>query len=301
MDLAGIEAVLGNFRAAGDPGTPFRLTRVRNAPFATVGKGLGDLRFDSAGAGHFVMGVGERLAVGGSLTIDHADDVVTLGDVAALGDVPGAGSTPGVLIDAAEIGLVRRAPGVTLIGDGETTQDGGSLLIANSFDFGGADLRAIGAGRLPTFALPNTFGEGVPDFVANFPAQAISADGSPLREDSFRFDDATFSEEVRSPLAGGPSRSELTGRLRPRGGADPPAAQPGGRTAPSGGTPARTGHPDPRDAHRRPDRPPRGRRHHRRRVPLGHRGVDGPGRRHGVAPRRARRGSSDRALRAPLR
>ena len=50
--------------------TDFEIARTDLIPYATVGKSLGNLSFESLSPGdHIVMGSGERISVGGNLDI----------------------------------------------------------------------------------------------------------------------------------------------------------------------------------------------------------------------------------------
>lgn len=197
-DLAGVQAALTNASAG----------RERSVALATIGKGLGDLAFRSTSGGHFVMASGERLAVGGDLTIDHAGQVVTLGDAAASGP-------NGLVVAAGEIGLVERNAGVTLLADGSSTQSGGAAILANTIDFGGVTPVRIGRGKQTRFGVPDPFDPALPAFLADFPVAAISPDGAPLDASAFTFLGSANLDEVASPIPLGASRSELTGAIPP--------------------------------------------------------------------------------------
>jgi len=174
------------------------------SPFATIGKLSGDLTFLSASGGDFVMGSGERLAVGGTARIDHAGATAILGDVAALD----------IEVNATEISLVRRNAGVTTFRDGSTTQDGGGLILANTIDFGGVDPTSIGIGEKTRFAVPDPFAATNPAFLAGFSVSALRPNDGLLSAEDFRFVSGPV-DQVAFPLASGASRSELTGAFGP--------------------------------------------------------------------------------------
>ena len=60
-------------------------------------------------------------------------------------------------VAATEIGLVRRDSGVNLDRHGETQQDAGASISANSIDFDTTTPTLIGRGRLFRFGVPNPF------------------------------------------------------------------------------------------------------------------------------------------------
>jgi len=182
--------------------------RDRLSPIATIGKAVGNLAFRSTNGGKFIMSSGERLAVGGNLTIDHAGEVVTIGDAAASG-------AAGIRVIASEIGLVKRNAGVTFLADGSSTQDGGSSILANLIDFGGVTPMAIGVGKQPIFGVPDPFDPTLPAFLSGFPVAEITAGGGALDPSAFTFVGNANLDQVASPIAQGGSRSELTGAIPP--------------------------------------------------------------------------------------
>ncbi|MEM9174088.1 MAG: hypothetical protein AAGC67_02550 [Myxococcota bacterium] len=201
----------GDTDPAGDflAGLPVETGRIDNAPVATIGKASGDLTFRSTNGGDFVMGSGERLAVAGDLTIDHAGSRVTLGDVAA-------GGANGIRVIADAIDLVGRNAGVSLLPDGASTQDGGPAILANTLDFGGVVPQFLpGTGKRTRFGFPDAFDPTLPAFLAGFPVAAISTDGTGLDASDFQFVARGLSDQVASPFPRGPSRSELTGAVPP--------------------------------------------------------------------------------------
>ena len=191
----------------------FEIGRIDPVPYATVGKSLGNLAFESStSGGHFVMGSGERLSVGGTIDIDHAGSVVTLGDVAAIGDA----TAIGLNVVADEIGLVARNASTTIGPDGASSQDGGSSILANTFDFtntvGGSVVpTVIGAGKTPRFGVPNPFDPTLPDFLNGFGVFAILPSGGPIDASFFSFVGTGIDDQVPSLFPIGASRSELTG------------------------------------------------------------------------------------------
>ena len=80
--------------------------RTRSARFATIGKALGDLSFESAN-GNFVMGAGEKLSVAGTATINTPNGDARLSDVAAL-DLRLVWKRPGGDDDRIRRGLFER-------------------------------------------------------------------------------------------------------------------------------------------------------------------------------------------------
>jgi filamentous hemagglutinin family protein len=182
-----------------------------NAPFATIGKSRGNLSFISAGR-NFLMGSGERLSVGGDLTIDLGADVITPG-ISVLGDA--AAET--IMVVATEIGLVRRNAGVSIDATGSTSQDRGSAILANTIDFGDVAPKAIGRGKEPRFGVPNINDPSLPAFLDHFPLFANFPSGDLLEANSFAFVDggAALLDQVPSPFPRGASRSELTGAFGP--------------------------------------------------------------------------------------
>jgi len=182
--------------------------RDRLSPIATVGKAFGNLAFRSTNGGKFIMSSGERLAVGGNLTIDHAGEVATVGDVAASG-------AAGIRVIAGEIGLVKRNSGATFLANGSSTQDSGSSILANLIDFGSVTPMAIGIGKQPIFGVPDPFDPTLPAFLSGFPVAEITAGGGALDRSAFTFVGNANLDQVASPIALGGSRSELSGAIPP--------------------------------------------------------------------------------------
>jgi len=186
------------------------LGRDRAAGFATIGKALGDLAINVTN-GHFIMASGEKLSVGGdaSITTNTSDGLATLGDVSALG----------LTVTASDIGLVRRQNGVNLDHRGETQQDAGATILANTIDFGPIAPTQFGSGRGFRFGVPDPWDTAnLPAFLGSLPLFEINADGSPLDTSDFRFDDTTGELATRVPSLrpNGSSRSELSGAFGPK-------------------------------------------------------------------------------------
>ena len=186
------------------------LGRVAAAGFATIGKALGDLGFNSSN-GHFIMASGEKLSVGGTaaISVDVNNGLASLGDVSAL-----------VLdVDASEIGLVRRASGVVFDRAGESQQDPGSSISANTIDFGTVSPVEIGPGQGARFGVPNPFDTAnLPAFLGAFPLFELNPNGQPFVAGDFRFLSTTgeLAEQVPSLRPTGSSRSDLSGAFGPK-------------------------------------------------------------------------------------
>ena len=214
----GLSEKLANYRAGATPDglQDFTVGRETPAAIATIGKGNGNLTFQSANDGDFVMGSGERLAVGGNLAINHPGGIVALGDVAAVGDSTSTpGGTAGIFVDAAEIGLVRRNAGITNVADGNSTQDGGAVIMANSIDFGAATIEQIGFGKDTRFGLQNLFDATLPAFFGTVSALANRPGNGLLTASDFSFSGGGLLDQVISVLPTGASRSELSGAFGP--------------------------------------------------------------------------------------
>ncbi|MBJ21412.1 MAG: hypothetical protein CL933_18550 [Deltaproteobacteria bacterium] len=183
--------------------------RVDLVPHATIGKSSGNLEFESLMGGPFVMGSGERLSVGGRITIDHPGAVVTLGDVSALEFIIGGMAPP------SEIGLMKRNAGTTFGPRGTSTQDGGSTILANMIDFGGVTPTAEGIGKEPRFGVVDPFDPTLPTFLGRFPVLAILPSGGLIDESYFSFVGTGIDDRVPSLLGLGSSRSQLPGAFGP--------------------------------------------------------------------------------------
>lgn len=219
-DLRAAISGAGSLQALADQLDAFGVGRQALSPYATIGKGAGDLSIVTGGGAtaNFVMGSGERLSVGGNLSIDTGAAAAVLGDVSAID----------LVVSAGEIGLVRRNAGVTTEASGATAQDAGSVVMANTIDFGGVTPAVIGRGKQPRFGVVDPFDPTLPAFLGRFPLFANTASGRPLVAADFRF--------VGGPLARvpaltprGASRSELTGAFGP---VEVPIATPPPREAP---------------------------------------------------------------------
>lgn len=183
------------------------LGRDHPANFATVAKGLGDLLFDSLG-GLFTTSPGEKISVAGNLSIEASAGLAAFSDVSALS----------LQVDAGQIGLLRRNAGVTLDASGQTHQDGGPAIVANSFDFGGATPSVIGSGRKPRFGLPDPFrASSAYPFLDALPVFGIRPGGRALTAADFRFtgSGSALGEQVPFLMPTGPSRSDLSGAYGP--------------------------------------------------------------------------------------
>ncbi len=216
-DLDAVAAALTNYRAGPTPPglSNFSVERDRPSPYATVGKADGNLTFESANGGHFVMGSGERLSVGGHLRIEHPGGVVTLGDVAAIGERQGTpGGQVGILIEASEIGLVRRNAGLTRQPDGSSAEDSGSAVLANSFDFGVAPIRRVGRGKNVLFGVPDPYDGSLPSFLDDLTVAANRPNDGSLVLSDFSFNGGDR-EQVAIPVPTGASRSDLSGAFGP--------------------------------------------------------------------------------------
>jgi filamentous hemagglutinin family protein len=188
-------------------------SRISLPPFASIGKGLGDLTFVS-NSGDFVMGTGEKLVVGGTATIDASSGDVRLGDAAALD----------LVVTADNIALARRATGTYFDGVGETQHDSGPTILANTIVFqnsSGADIAptVVGSGKDPIFGVPDPFRPSTyPEFLNQFALFEIFPDGRPLVESDFRFASSTsiLVDQVPALVPTGSSRSELSRAFGPK-------------------------------------------------------------------------------------
>ena len=205
-----IDAAIGSATTLADLATSLAaegIGRPQAAAFATIGKADGTLTVTSQN-GNFVMGSGEKLSVGGVVTIDVDDGVAILGDVSALG----------LTVVAGEIGLIRRAAGVVFDRSGETQQDGGPSISANSIDFRGVTPSLIGSGRSYSFGLPDPFdAPNIPAGIGGFPLFEIKPDGGLFVENDFLFISTSGDLTSEIPLLRptGASRSDLSGAFGP--------------------------------------------------------------------------------------
>jgi len=182
------------------------LGRPTPANFATVGKALGDLVFDSL-SGLFTSGAGEKVSVGGRLTIDTSSALAAFSDVSALE----------LEVAANEIGLLRRDSGITADAKGQTHKDGGPAIVANTLDFGAVTPRVIGRGRNPRFGLPDPFrAQDQYPFLHDLAVFAIRPGDRPLTTRDFVFEaGGNLAERIPFVVPTGPSRSDLSGAYGP--------------------------------------------------------------------------------------
>jgi hypothetical protein len=206
-----IEGALVGVDNLSDLATQFEslnLGRTHASHYATIGKARGDLKITTSN-GNFVMASGEKLSVGGTATIDVGPGLAALGDVSALDLAVVAGS----------IGLVRRDPGITDDRTGETQQDSGPSIAANTIDFGNVFPVAIGPGKGPIFGAPDPFDQSkLPSFFAKFPAFALQSSGRPWSASQFGFlvSSGPLLTEIPLLRPTGASRSDLSGAFGPR-------------------------------------------------------------------------------------
>ena len=185
------------------------LGRERSASFATIGKALGDLSFNSRD-GNFIMASGEKLSVGGrtEITVDANSGLAALGDISAL-DLD---------VGASAIGLVRRSSGNVFNLSGDAQKDPGPSISANTIDFGPITPREIGRGRAFRFGAPNPFDtKNNPAFLRDFPLFELKPGGGPFVVEDFRFSSSanSLANEIPSLRPTGASRSDLSGAFGP--------------------------------------------------------------------------------------
>ncbi len=183
----------------------FEVGRPNGAPIATIGKAAGDLTFANGPVGRFLAGGGEKIAVGGRLAFENAGDLMTIGDAAAIE----------LVAEAAEVGIFRRSPVVSFDREGDSFQDGGVSILANTIDFGGAPLRLLGRGRDPRFGVQNPFSADQTAGLERFAVFAARPDGGALGVDDFAFEGSARADQVIGLTPRGASRSELTGAFGP--------------------------------------------------------------------------------------
>jgi hypothetical protein len=131
---------------AGDLEEDIEIAHVPRAALAsTIFKKVGDLTII---ADDFSMGIGEKLSVGGNLSITArtpaGDGHAALGDLSALE----------IRVDADTIEIQRRAPGEYIDANGIIQPDGGVDYVANLIDFVGP-IELTGAGANPVFGIPD--------------------------------------------------------------------------------------------------------------------------------------------------
>ncbi|MFO0689025.1 MAG: hypothetical protein U0900_09970 [Myxococcota bacterium] len=177
--------------------------RKRPANFATVAKALGNLTFDSLSSS-FATSAGEKISVGGTLTINAPTSSAQFSDVSALV----------FRVFAFAVQFLARESSVTLDGKGQTHGDGGASISANELDLNYLVSVVPGSKRSTRFGVPDpaTLGTSFP-----YPAFAIRPDGRVFTTADFRFSDTTGSLAERVPflVPTGASRSELTGAFGP--------------------------------------------------------------------------------------
>ena len=131
---------------AGDLEQDIEIAHVPRAALAsTIFKKTGDLEII---ADNFSMGEGEKLSVGGNLSITArtpaGDGHAALGDLSALE----------IRVDADTIEIQRRAPGEYIDANGIIQPDGGVDYVANLINFVGP-IELTGAGANPVFGIPD--------------------------------------------------------------------------------------------------------------------------------------------------
>ncbi|MEZ4278805.1 MAG: hypothetical protein R3F21_04200 [Myxococcota bacterium] len=199
VDLASLDLMLRDDDLA--------IGRDRVPTSASVGKALGDLLFDSQD-GLFVASGGEKLAVGGTLSVLAANGIAAFSDVAAVD----------FAVTANEIGLLRRDSGINLDRQGQTHRDGGPSISANTIDFQGVTPQVIGRGRTPRFGLPNPFSAAdALDFLDSLAVFGIRPGGRALTPADFMFTAGgdALAQAVPFLVPTGPSRSDLSGAYGP--------------------------------------------------------------------------------------
>ncbi|MBW2389561.1 MAG: hypothetical protein JRG89_14145, partial [Deltaproteobacteria bacterium] len=145
----------------------------RSSKVATIGKRSGDLDF---AVDSFFMSEGEKLSVGGALTIgDAATLEAWIGDLSAL--------TIDVIADA--ITIVLRESGRYLGLDGSVEGDAGVDLVANTIHLDG-EIDTVGDGRAPSFGLLDPF--AADDNLARFPVAGLNPGNLPIRASDFDWD-----------------------------------------------------------------------------------------------------------------
>ncbi|MCH7599506.1 MAG: hypothetical protein IH973_07090, partial [Myxococcales bacterium] len=142
----------------------------RASTTATIGKRSGDLVFD---VNKFAMSEGEKLSVGGALTIGKPGALEALiGDLSA------------VTIDviAARIAIVLRSAGRYLGLDGSLASDAGVDLVANTIHLNGA-IELIGSGKTASFGLLNPYTADAN--LASFPVAGLNANNRAIAAADF--------------------------------------------------------------------------------------------------------------------
>jgi hypothetical protein len=114
---------------------------------------------------------------------------------------------------------VRRDSALVLDQSGETRQDPGASISANTIDFGPVTPVAFGPGRGTRFGLPNPFDRANnPAFVGGFALFELKPSGGLYVPEDFRFEAKTgdLADQVPSLRPTGSSRSDLSGAFGPK-------------------------------------------------------------------------------------
>ncbi|MDG2335283.1 MAG: hypothetical protein P8Q97_13740 [Myxococcota bacterium] len=143
----------------------------RSALASTLFKRIGDLDIV---ADTFSMGMGEKLSVGGKLSITArtlaGDGLAQIGDLSALE----------ILVDADLIEIQQRAAGRYVDATGVVRPDGGVDYVANEIDFVGT-ISSNGTGARPVFGIPDP--QSTPDWMLAYSTFQSREDGLPLSLD----------------------------------------------------------------------------------------------------------------------
>jgi hypothetical protein len=150
-------------------------TTQRASTTATIGKRSGDLRFN---VDKFAMSQGEKLSVGGALTIGALTIGASGSQEALIGDL----SAVTIDVTAGRIGIVRRSAGQYLGLDGSLESDAGVDLVANTIHLNGA-IDLLGSGRAPAFGLLDPYTAAAN--LAAFPISALNADNRAIAASDF--------------------------------------------------------------------------------------------------------------------
>lgn len=141
----------------------------RSALASTIFKRLGDLNIE---ADTFSMGMGEKLSVGGNLSIT-ARTLVAGNGTAQIGDL----SALAILVDADLIEIQQRAAGQYIDATGVIRPDGGVDYVANEIDFVGT-ISSNGTGARPVFGIPDP--QSTPEWMLAYSTFQSREDGLPL-------------------------------------------------------------------------------------------------------------------------
>ncbi|MCP4036290.1 MAG: filamentous hemagglutinin N-terminal domain-containing protein [bacterium] len=153
----------------GETGTFFP-DNARDSSVATIGKRSGDLDFR---VDHFSMSEGEKLSVGGALTIGDTDTVY-----AAIGDL----SAVTIDVIADRIAIILRQAGEYLGLDGSLASDAGVDFVANTIGFEGS-IELSGTGERPSFGVLQP-SEADAD-LAQFPVAGLNTGNVPIQASDF--------------------------------------------------------------------------------------------------------------------